>query len=264
MRVSIPKLKVYKDGEKRYRVDLAKSYSRERPRPKRVRRFFPTEELAKVFIRTTEKQHRKFGTQVPFLPIRDVIDADEAIQILRRGRVKPRPKLRDLALDCVERWKAQHKSTSLGHLFDRFMEDREDQKRAGQKHLGSVRQTKKKFERWLARKASELTADDVEDVLWKLTPSSYNGHLKRLKSVLRYGFSQGALPDEALTKRLGFRKVTSKPLALPPAPVEVVERMLRIAEAEMPKLLPFLTISLFTGVRPEELQQIEMVRSSLR
>jgi len=247
-----PKFQVHKDGPKRYRVEICKALSSDHP-PRRRRHIFSTLEQAEKFLRSFRAQLRDFGTSHKILKPRDSDDADEAIRALRRHAIKHgirRPKLRDIADEWIDHWNEQHRSISLGRLFDQYLETRSQDT---EKYRQSLRYTKARFEKLHTRKVSTLTKDDIDDPLWKLPPASYNAHLRRVRSVLTYGVKHGYLKTNpaSLVQQIKRPRQSVKIL-----PVEQVESMLRTAQANVPKVLPFLCVSLFTGARPEEISKL--------
>jgi hypothetical protein len=153
-----PKLEPHKDGPKRYRVEIPKSLSADHPR-RRGRHFFPTLEQAEGFLRAFKSQLRDLGTSVRILKPVDSIDANEAIQLLKRHAIKHglrRPKLRDIADEWIDRWHEQHRSVSLARLFDEFLETRSQDSK---KHQQSLRYTKERLKRFHTRKVSTLTKE---------------------------------------------------------------------------------------------------------
>jgi integrase len=247
-----PKFEVHKDGPKRYRVEIPKSLSSDHP-PRRRRHFFSTLEAAEKFLRSFKAQLRDLGTSVRLLKPVDTIDAHEAIQLLKRHAIKHeirRPKLRDIADEWIDRWNEQHRSISLGKLFDQFSETRSNDSK---KYQQSLRYTKERMARLHARKVSTLTKDEIEDAFWKLGPSSFNAHIRRVRSVLTFGVKHGYLKTNPalLVQQIKRPRQSVKIL-----PVEQVELMLRTAQAHVPEVLPFLCTSLFTGARPEEISKL--------
>jgi site-specific recombinase XerD len=228
-----PKFEAHKDGPRRYRVEIPKSLSSDHP-PRRRRHFFSTLEQAEAFLRSFKAQLRDLGTSVRLLRPIDTIDANEAIQLLKRHAIKHeirRPKLRDIADEWIERWFDRHRSVSLA------------------KHQQSLRYTKERLKRLHTIKVSNLRKDEIEDALWKLPPASFNAHVRRIRSVLAFGMKHGYLATNPalLVETIKRPRVDVKVL-----PVETVELMLRTAQTNAPDLLPFLCISLFAGVRVEE------------
>jgi integrase len=242
----MPRLKfqVHKDGPARYRVEVPKSLSADR---KRRRHFFPTAEQAKSFLRAFQAQLRDLGSSVRILKPVDSIDANEAIQLLKRHAVEHglrRPKLRDLAEEWIDRWQEQHRSVSLAKLFEEYLESRSED---SQKHQQG------RLQRLHARKVSTLTKEEIEDAFWKLPPASFNAHLRRVRSVLAFGVKHGYLSrDPALLVQQIKRPRQSVKIL----PVETVELMFRTAQASVAEVLPFLCVSLFTGARPEEISKL--------
>jgi hypothetical protein len=133
------------------------------------------------------------GTSVRILKPVDSIDANEAIQRLKRHAIKHgirRPKLLEIADEWIDRWNEKHRSVSLLKLFEQYLETR---KQDSQKHQQYLRYTKDKMARLHARKVSTLTKEEIEDAFWKLSPSSFNAHIRRVRSVLAYGVKHGYL-----------------------------------------------------------------------
>ena len=56
-----------------------------------------------------------------------------------------------------------------------------------------LRYTKERLQRLHARKVSTLTKEEIEDAFWKLSPSSFNAHIRRVRSVLAFGVKHGYL-----------------------------------------------------------------------
>jgi hypothetical protein len=242
-----PKFQVHKDGPKRYRVEVPKSLSADR---KRRRHFFSTEAKAEAFLRAFKAQLRDLGSSVRILKPVDSIDANEAIQLLKRHAVKHglrRPKLRDLADEWIDRWSEQHRSVSLAKLFEEYLQTRSED---SQKHQQSLRYTKEKMVRLHARKVSTLTKERIEDAFWKLSPSNFNAHIRRVRSVLAFGVQHDYLSKNPalLIQRIKRPRQSVKILS-----VETVELMLRNAQARVAEVLPFWCVSLFTGARPGKL-----------
>ena len=244
-----PKLVPIKDKSRGYKVEIPGSLSSTR---KRQRRFFSTLEAAEEFIRRFKNQQRDLGTSIRILKPAETIDANRAISLLKRHAHKHgirRPSLYDVALKWIDRWKEQHRTISVKKLFEQYLASRSGD---SAKHRQSLQYTANKFLSLYQTKISELGRYDIEDCLEKLPPTSFNAHLRRVKSVLNYGVKHGWL---AKNPALLVEPVKRPRKSIQILPVETVELMLRTAEIHTPSILPFLTISLFCGVRPEELNQ---------
>ena len=158
--------------------------------------------------------------------------------------------LRDIVDEWIDRWNEQNRSVSLRHLFDLYLETR---KHDSVKHQQSLRYTKERFQKLHTRKVTTLTKDDIDDALWKLPPASYNAHLRRMRSVLTFGQKHGYLSKNPALLVESIKRPRQSVKILP---VEQVESMLRAAQANVPTLLPFLCVSLFTGARSEEISKL--------
>ena len=247
-----PKLTPHKDAPSQWRVEIPKSFSNDNPKRRR-RHFFKTQEEAEAFVQAVKSQQRNLGTSIRILKPAETIDADRALKLLKRHALKHeirQPTLRDVAHAWIDQWHDQHRSISLEKLFDQFLESRSQDSK---KHQQSLIYTKQRFSSLHKTKVSSLTKEDVEDGLWKLPPASYNAHLRRVKSVLNYGVKHGYLIKNPALLVEPIKRPRQSVKILP---IDVVELMLRIAQAHTPSILPFLTISLFCGVRPEELGKI--------
>ena len=218
---ALPKFQVHKDGPKRYRVEICKALSSDHP-PRRRRHFFPTLEQAQSFLRAFRAQQRDLGTSVRILKPVDSIDANEAIQRLKRHCIKHgirRPKLLEIADEWIDRWNEKHRSVSLLKLFEQYQETRSQDT---QKHQQSLRYTKEKMVRLHARKVSTLTKEEIEDAFWKLSPSSFNAHIRRVSSVLAYGVKHGYL---STNPALLVQQIKRPRQSVKVLPVETVELM---------------------------------------
>ena len=69
---------------------------------------------------------------------------------------------------------------TLAKLFEEYLQTRSQD---SQKHQQSLRYTKDKMVKLHARKVSMLSKEEIEDVFWKLSPSSFNAHIKRVRSL---------------------------------------------------------------------------------
>jgi integrase len=198
-------------------------------------------------------QLRDLGTWFRILKPVDSIDANEAIQLLKRHAIKHgirRPKLRDIADEWIDRWQELHRSVSLAKLFDEYLETRSQDSK---KHQQSLRYTKERLKGLHTRKVSTLTKEEIEDAFWKLPPASFNAHIRRVRSVLAFGVKHGYLSRNPalLVQQIKRPRQSVKILR-----VGTVELMLRTAQANVPEVLPFLCVSLFTGARPEEISKL--------
>ena len=173
--------------------------------------------------------------------------------MLRRHAIKHglrRPRLRDIVDEWIDRWNEQNRSVSLAKLFDQYLETRSQD---STKHQQSLRYTKERMKRLHTRKVSTLTKDDIDDALWKLPPASFNAHLRRVRSVLTFGQKHGYLTKNPALLVESIKRPRQSVKILP---VATVELMLRTAQANVPEVLPFLCVSLFTGARTEEINRV--------
>ena len=251
----------HKDRPGRWRVEIGKTLSLER---RRRRHFFKTEEDALAFIRAVKAQQREVGTSMRILHPAHTLDAHAAISLLKRHARKHdlrRLKLEEIAAEWIDRWNERHCSVSLGKLFDQFLET---QTASSKKHQQALLYTKAKLKSLHGVKVSNLDKDRIEDCLYDLPLASHNAHLRRVRSVLAYGLKQGyATSNVALSLDMQRRPRGERKREVEILPVSTVELMLRTAKAHSPTLLPFLTISLFAGVRVEELARLQWSDFSL-
>ena len=103
----------------------------------------------------------------------------------------------------------------------------------------ALRYTKEKMVRLHTRKVSTLTKEEIEDVFWKLSPSSFNAHIRRVRSVLAYGVKHGYL---STNPALLVQQIKRPRQSVKVLPVETVELMLRTAQASVPEVLPFFCV----------------------
>lgn len=204
-------------------------------RPKAKKAFLSDSGTSESFLRSFKAQLRDLGSSVRILKPVDSIDANEAIQLLKRHAIEHglrRPKLRDLAEQWIDRWQEQHRSVSLGKLFEEYLETRSAD---SPKHQQSLRYTKEKMLRLHGHKVSTLTKEEIEDAFWKLPPSSFNAHIRRVRSVLAFGVKHGYL---SRNPALLIQQIKRPRQSVKILPVETVELMLRTAQASVSEVLP--------------------------
>jgi integrase len=242
------KLSPHKDGPNRWRVEIPKSISTLKP-PRRERHFFPTLDRANRFVTRTRTSLKETGISARILHTRDLVDANEAIRLLHnhtlRHRLTNRPSLREIALSWIEQWEREHHSISLDQLFAEFLGSRT----VSEKHEWSIGYTRRKLKRLAGVQVCDLTHTELSACLEGLPPASYNAHLRRIKSVLNYGMKHCYLRSNPA---LRFNRIEQPKKPVQVLPMGVVEQLLRVAEVKFPKLLCFLTVSLFAGVRSAE------------
>ena len=247
------KLLPHKDRNGYWRIEIPKSLSSDHPKRRR-RHYFNTQAEAENFLKGFKRQQRVLGTSIRILRPAETIDANTALSLLKTHCEEHEircPTLRDVAHDWIDHWKEAHRSVSLGKLFDQFLQTKSAD---SQKHRQSLGYTRQKFDSLLDEKVSSLTRQDIEISLSRLPPASFNAHLRRIKSVLNFGLKHSYL---AKNPALLVEPIKRPRQSIKILPVETVELMLRTAKEHTPNLLPFLTISLFAGARPEEINRLE-------
>jgi integrase len=159
-------------------------------------------------------------------------------------------------LDAVRGFLAvQHvrrSSITFLDLFNRFLEAKKDR---NEQYRRELRITRDRFPKLHGRLVVDISHNDLEPLLAQISPGGRNSVMRYLRALFNYGIKRGFLIENPIS-RLDFAD-------RPRQEVEIlsnkqVEGMLQHALAEDLKLLPFLVLGIFCGIRPDgELQKLE-------
>lgn len=213
---------------------------------KKQRLFFSTEEEANEAAQRIKQQHKIYGTSMRFLTPAKMSEANEAYKRLDDFKIS----LLDIVNDWITRHKAATASVSLSKLFEEFFQAKAHR---SPKYLQQIGHCKAKFEPLHKIKVSNLEPRQLSPILDNLRPAIRNAYMRYLQAVFNLGIKRGYLKENPISK-LEFAHRPRKEVAT--LPNDVVIKMLNHAKTNELKLLGFLSLALFCGIRPDELTRM--------
>lgn len=156
--------------------------------------------------------------------------------------------LRDVVASYVKTATARAKSVTIGNLFEKFIADRKRTK----KSAVYLRDLKNRFQRFEVHfgsdfMASDVTPDSVAEWLTslELSPVSLNNFQRNIGGAFNFAVKRGYIAENPFA---GVAPTTTE--KNPPAIFTPKEVSALLTNAD-PRLVPFLAIGFFAGLRPE-------------
>ena len=214
---------------------------------RRKRKFFTKKKLAEAECERLEARRDNFGVSLTAMTPARIAEAAECYKLLDGSAS---------LLDAVKGWlaiqKVRRSSITFLALWDQFLEAKKDRNEQYQREL---RFTRDRFPQFHNRLVADLTHRDLEPPLLKISPGGRNPVMRYLRAVFNYGIKRGYLIENPIS-RLDFADRPRKEVET--LTNEQVGKMLNDALANDLDILPFLTLGIFCGIRPDgELQKIE-------
>lgn len=215
---------------------------------KRKRRFFETKRLAEVECEKLEARRDNFGVSLNAMTPSRIAEAAECYKLLEGTSAT----LLDAVHGFLAVQKVRHASVSFLDLWNQFLEAKKDRNEQYQREL---RITRDRFPQFHKRLVSDLTYLDLEKPLLKISPGGRNPVMRYLRAVFNFGIKRGYLLENPIA-RLDFADRPRKEVET--LSNEQAKKMLEHALEHDLQLLPYLTLGLFCGIRPDgELQKVE-------
>ena len=147
---------------------------------------------------------------------------------------------------------------ALDDLRSKFEERRKINPRCEPRHLRSVKQTIIRLESLKDYSLREITGDELKPLFSGLTQSSLQGHFRNLHAAFQYCIDQRWLEENPA---LGLKRMkpsrASKKRTVQTYQVEEVERIMATAVRVDTRIVPYLAICFFAGVRPEAAMKMQ-------
>jgi integrase len=217
---------------------------------KRQRLFFATKDDAFAECEKLKSRKDNFGISLSSMTASRIAAAAEAYNLLDPYKI-----------DLLEAVRAHLKvvgqrseSVTFGTAFDRFAELKANK---SPKYRQEIAHAKASFASLLDRKVCDITPAELEKILSPLPPAAKNAKMRRLRSVFNLSVKRGwmAIGTNPIA-RLDFSDQRNKEVEV--FSPDEVERMLNHALNNDIELLPFLTLAVFCGIRPDgELLKLE-------
>jgi Site-specific recombinase XerC len=227
-----------------WRVNLPAGYT---STGKRQRHFFASKPEAETFARAQRIRLENYGRASSPLTPGQQEAAAIAFQKLARYGVE----LNTVVADFIVRHDARASSVTFRTLFERFIESKKNRSQAYRRGL------KYTFPRFAALhdcKVCDLQPADIDQETDGMPAGARNAFLCNLRAVFNFGIKRGWLEANPIS-RLDFSPIRrGEVVTLTP---DEVEALIRSAERNDPALLPYICLSLFSGIRPNELQRLD-------
>jgi hypothetical protein len=218
------------------------------PTGKRQRLFYPTEKEAKVESERIKARRHNFGHSIAALTPARIDEAAKAFELLDKHGLG--------LIDAVNLYIQTHKqrisSVSFAKLFDEFIAAKSGKTPHYQVGL---RHARNRFPSLHDRLVSDILPSDLEPLFAAIPNGGLGAVMRYLKAAFFFGIRKGYLVDNPISK-LDFPERKRKEVEV--FSNKQIEAMLLHALQHDLKLLPFLTLATFAGVRPDgELQKLE-------
>ena len=211
------------------------------PTGKRQELFFPTKVEATLVCEQLRARKDNFGISLTALTPAKIAEAAEAYNLLGGKNISLLTVVR-AHLGIEEQRLA---SIPFRELCTLYIESR---KGCDEVHLTGLRQTVNRFPSLHDRLVSDISHRDLEPLINAIVPGGRNLQMRHLKAFFNFGIKRGYLVDNPIS-RLDF--VNSSPKEVEVISPEDVAKMLETALANDLRLLPYLTLGFFCGIRPK-------------
>src|SRR6266403_2614363 len=209
---------------------------------KRERRYFETREKAEWEIESIRSRRLSFGETLDKLTPARAAESLRAYKLLEGHNVT--------LLDVVTEWLKIHRdrtaSTTFVQLYNEFLEAKKDR---NPKYLNELRATRDRWPQLHSLVVSDITHRDLSPIIGKLSRGARNPVLRYWRAVFNHGIKRGYLAENPVNG-LDFERRRSKEVETLTS--DQVRKMLEHALEHDLRLLPFLVLGCFAGVRPED------------
>jgi integrase len=214
---------------------------------KRERYFFATRAEAEGFAQRQRKSLSLYGAQGGGI-LSPVVQeqANMAIEALKPFDVP----LSRVVHDWISQRQTQQKSVTFEEAMEAFTASAQ----RSRSYLASLRQTRNRLQSLHGRLMCDITPDDVAAALGRMTDAVRNFTIRILGGVFMYSQRRGYC-EQNPAKAVGTTPVLQSEIEVY-SPEEAL-LILRTAEKHDRKLLPFLVVSLFCGIRRSEVLRLD-------
>jgi integrase len=234
------KLKPVPTNDGRWRLDVPPDLS---DTGARQRLFFG--ELDRARLKASQLQALRHNLRIGIADFPEHLKADalHAIGILKE--ISPDLTLTQAALAFRERAQEESRSITFAELFDLYLQLKYHRSEVYKKELLI---TKNRLVMFHAIRVCDLEPAQLETVLAKIAPASRNAVMRYLRAIFNVGIRRGYLKTNPISALEFVHRPRKEVQLLSP---EEFERMLNAAFANDPKLIPYLVVCGFAGVRPK-------------
>ena len=241
-----PTIKPFKDSKRKkpWRVDIPASIS---PQGKRLRFYFATKPEAEEEAEKQRIRFRNFGVSgSSILAPSEQEQAANALELLKPYGVTLN--------EIVHEWISRKQAAEASITFEAAMDAFKDFRTRSESYTRSIRQTKTRLTKLHGKMLNQITPADLIQAMDGMTPSVHNFTIRILGGLFNFGAKRDYCTDNP-TKKLDLAQQQRKEIQI--YTPEEVAKILRAAEAHESKLVPFLALSFFTGIRLSEIQRLD-------
>jgi integrase len=220
---------------------------------KRQRLFYNTQAEALLASKRLKRRHAQFGFSLANLTPARLAECSECYKLIDEFNKSSigRLTLHSVVTDYLHQRTEALKSIPFGELIDEYVSAREHR---SYHYLRHFRYLRNKFESMLNTKVSELSHTKVFSIMQSLPDHRFNSFLRMLTSLMLFAEKKGYVSRNPLMP-IEFRHIPIKESEIL-TPSES-SKLLTYAQANFPEFAAYLAIGLFTGIRPEEITQLE-------
>ena len=223
-------------------VDLPPSLS---ANGRRERRYFSSRKEGVEFCRQQRIRLENYGTASTMLPAGKVEEAAAAFDRLRGTGAT----LTEAVEHFLAWQKRRAKSVTFGILFEKFVVAKEKRRPT---YKAQLRQTRNRFSVINDTMAVDVTPEEIDEIANTAAPARRNGFLRVIRAVFNFGIRKGWCSENPVV-RLDFSKLERHTQVL--TNEQVVSLLKTCRETDLP-VLPYLLLTIFAGIRPNEAKQI--------
>ena len=231
---------VWNETHKAWRLNIPASLSVTR---KRRQEFYPTKAAAQVAVDQYKARRDSFGGSLSSMSPARIGEAAECFKLLAPLNVT----LLDATRDYIVRHNQRISSVSLETLFDLFMDAK-----AGAihpKYLRNFKQARNRFPEFNRMIAADIQTSDLERALDGVSGGARNAFLRQYRAVFNFGIDRGYLTVNPVRKSSFVARPRQRKEILDPGQVQTI---FDHALEHHPAIVPYLVVTFFAGVRPED------------
>jgi integrase len=207
---------------------------------KRRQEFFRSQEAADRRVRELKEGRQTHGDMLAALSHSELSDAVRAFHLLQPHGIG--------LLDAVRSFLADRERRMASKTFGEVWDAYSTVKKRSPAYAESMRHTKTLVDHLMRSHVVDVTADELEAALARLSPSVRDMRITRLRSVFNYAVRKGWLEANPAA-RLDLSG--KKPHEIRIYTADQIQRLLDVCQEHDPAFLPYLVVCAFAGLRPE-------------
>jgi integrase len=213
---------------------------------KRQRLWFERHSECLGAAKRLREAHRFYGYSHTMLAPARLTEAAECFALLEKVATGTSSiNLKQVVIEWLAAREERLSSPTLDALFSEYLAARQGTTHKYRRALGHARRV---FEPILGKHLTEITHQQIERCLAGRPDSTFNLYLTNLIALLNHAVRKGYVANNVAVR---IDRKHSPLKAVEYLPNEVVRKLFAHAQDKQPKLIPFLTLTTFCGIRPE-------------